>query len=113
MTHPVDVVALDDLTPGHAHRIELGDRPICVVRLEDDRVFAVHDICTHAFQSLSDGWVDEGRIECPRHGAQFALDSGAALSLPASRPLPTFAVEIRDGRVLVDPTPSHPHPLVD
>ena len=72
----------------------------------------VHDVCTHALESLSGGWVEGDRIECPRHGAAFSLRSGEALTPPAIRPLPTFAVEVRDGRVLVDPTPSRAHPLI-
>lgn len=78
-----------------------------------DAVHAVHDTCTHALESLSGGWVDGDRIECPRHGATFSLVDGEALTPPASFPLPTFPVEIRDGRVLVAPEPSRPHRLLD
>ena len=33
------------------------------------------------------------------------------LTPPATLPLPVFPVEVRDGRVLVTPAPSHPHPI--
>ncbi|MEQ9337634.1 MAG: non-heme iron oxygenase ferredoxin subunit [Miltoncostaeaceae bacterium] len=112
MSEPVDVMALADLEEGTAHRVEVAGRPVCLVRLGDE-VHGVHDVCTHALESLSAGRVDGERIECPRHGALFSMRSGAVLSPPASRDLPTFPVSVRDGRVLVDPTPSHPHPLVD
>jgi 3-phenylpropionate/trans-cinnamate dioxygenase ferredoxin component len=108
---PVDVAALGDLAPGEPVLVRIGETPVCLVNL-DGTIVAVHDVCTHALESLSGGWVDEGRIECPRHGAQFSLRSGEALTPPATQPLPTFAVEIQDGRVLVDPTPSHAHPLI-
>ena len=107
----VDVTSLDDLTAGEPVRIEVQGTPVCLVRV-DDEVFAIHDICTHALESLSGGWVNDDRIECPRHGAEFSLRTGDALSLPATKAVPTFPVEIHDGRVLVDPTASHPHPLV-
>lgn len=107
----VDVGTLDALEPGSALRVEVDDTPVCLVRVGDE-VFAVHDVCTHALESLSAGWVEGDRIECPRHGAQFSLRSGDALTPPASKAVPTFPVEVRDGRVYVDPTPSHPHPLV-
>lgn len=107
----VDVTALDDLVAGQPVRIEVQGTPVCLVRL-DDEVFAIHDICTHALESLSGGWVNDDRIECPRHGAEFSLRTGDALSLPATKAVPTFTVEIHDGRVLVDTTASHPHPLV-
>jgi 3-phenylpropionate/trans-cinnamate dioxygenase ferredoxin subunit len=106
----VDVAALEDLAPGTAVRVEVEGTPICLVNT-GEQVRAVHDTCTHARESLSAGWVDEGRIECPRHGALFDLATGEAVTPPATLPLPTYAVEVRDGRVLVDPTPSHAHPL--
>lgn len=107
----VDVAALADLDPGEPRQVEVEGIPIVLVNI-DGEVLAVHDICTHALESLSGGWVDDDRIECPRHGSAFSLRSGEALTPPATLPLPTFAVEVRDGRVLVDPTPSHDHPLI-
>jgi len=91
--------------------VEVGSAPVCLVNV-DGTVLAVHDVCTHALASLSGGWVEGDRIECPRHGAAFSLRTGEALTPPASRALPTFGVEVRDGRVLVDPTPSREHPLI-
>jgi 3-phenylpropionate/trans-cinnamate dioxygenase ferredoxin component len=105
-----DVAAIDEIAPGTALRVEIGDTPICLVNL-GGTVHAVHDICTHAEYSMSEGWVEDDRIECPGHGAAFSVASGEALTPPAVHPLPTFRVEERDGRVLVDPTPSRPHPL--
>lgn len=107
----IDVAALDELAPGEPRQVEVDGTPVVLVNV-DGEVLAVHDVCTHALESLSGGWVDGDRIECPRHGAAFSLRSGDALTPPAIRPLPTFAVEVRDGRVLVDPTPSHDHPLI-
>jgi 3-phenylpropionate/trans-cinnamate dioxygenase ferredoxin subunit len=108
----VDVAALDDVPPGAALGVEVEGRPVCLVNV-DGAVHAVHDICTHALESLSGGWVEGDRIECPRHGALFSVVSGEALTPPANLPLPVFTVEVRDGRVLVDPTPNRPHPLID
>lgn len=105
-----DVAAVADLEDGAPLRVEVGDTPICLVSVAGT-VRAVHDICTHAEYSMSEGWVEDDRIECPGHGAAFDLASGEALTPPAVHPLPTFRVELRDGRVLVDPTPSRPHPL--
>jgi 3-phenylpropionate/trans-cinnamate dioxygenase ferredoxin subunit len=107
----VDIAALDDLAPGEPVKVEVDGVPVCVVRV-DDEVYAVHDVCTHALESLSGGWVDERTIECPRHGAAFSLETGEPLTPPATKPLPTFAVEVRDGRVMVDPAPSRDHPIV-
>ena len=85
------------------------DRSIFV----DDDVFAVHNTCTHALEGMAGGFVDGDCIECPRHGAMFSLRTGEPLTPPATKSLPTFPVDVRDGRVLVSPTPSAPHPILD
>ncbi len=108
----VEVAAVADVPPETPVRVEVGGTPICLVNV-GGTIYAVHDICTHAMQSLSGGWVDADRLECPRHGAAFSVVTGEALTPPASAPLPVFGVTMRDGRVLLDPTPSHPHPLYD
>jgi len=107
----IDVAAVEDIAPGDAVLVHAGETPVCLVNV-DGTIRAVHDICTHAMESLSGGWVEGDTIECPRHGATFSLTTGEVLSPPATRPLPTFHVEVQDGRVLLDPTPSHEHPIV-
>jgi 3-phenylpropionate/trans-cinnamate dioxygenase ferredoxin subunit len=107
----IDVGAMEELAPGEPRLVDVDGIPVCLVNV-DGTVRAVHDICTHAMESLSGGWVDGDTIECPRHGALFSLETGDVLSPPATRPLPTFRVEVQDGRVLLDPTPSHDHPIV-
>jgi nitrite reductase/ring-hydroxylating ferredoxin subunit len=110
MSELVDVAGLADVPPGGTLRVEVGATPICLVNV-DGTVHAIHDVCTHALESLAGGWVEDGRIECPRHGASFSVVTGEALTPPATTPLPTFRVTVEGGRVLVDPTPSHPHPI--
>jgi 3-phenylpropionate/trans-cinnamate dioxygenase ferredoxin subunit len=107
----IDVGAVADLQPGQPRLVDVEGTPVCLVNV-DGTVRAVHDVCTHALESLSGGWVEGDTIECPRHGALFSLETGEVLSPPATRPLPTFSVEVRDGRVLLDPTPSREHPIV-
>lgn len=94
----VKVTGLDDLTPGAPVLVELGDQRIALVRI-DDEVYAVGDRCSHAEASLSEGEVFDTEIECPRHGATFDLHTGAPLSLPATRPVPTYGVKVEDGIV--------------
>jgi 3-phenylpropionate/trans-cinnamate dioxygenase ferredoxin component len=108
---PIDVAALDALAPGESMRVEVGDTPVCLVRVGDE-VFALHDVCSHALESLTGGWIEDECIDCPRHGARFSLRTGEPLTPPATAPVPTFPVSVRDGRILVEPIPSHPHPIL-
>jgi len=98
----VPLCALDDLVDGEARRFELDDLVLAVVRI-GDQVYAIGDRCSHADVSLSGGIVDERActLECPKHGSEFDLRTGAPQSLPALRPVPTYEVRVTDGQVVV------------
>jgi nitrite reductase/ring-hydroxylating ferredoxin subunit len=81
--------------------IEIGGRRIALVRLGDE-VFAIDNICTHAFALLSDGWIENGMIECPMHQGLFDLATGACRGGPVTEPISTYAVQISEGKVMVD-----------
>jgi 3-phenylpropionate/trans-cinnamate dioxygenase ferredoxin subunit len=66
-----------------------------------DEVYAVGDTCSHAEASLAEGEVFDMSVECPRHGSEFDLRTGAPSSLPATSPVPTYDVSIEDGTVYV------------
>jgi 3-phenylpropionate/trans-cinnamate dioxygenase ferredoxin subunit len=84
-----------DLTPGKPQKVTLGDKDVCVVRVNEE-VFAVADICSHAEASLSEGEVSGEKIECWLHGAEFNLRTGEAMTPPATEPLEVYEVK-RDG----------------
>lgn len=97
-------MSLEDLKVGSAAQVEIDGQPICVVRTHGDTVKAVHDICSHAFYELHEGWVEDNHIECGLHGSSFDLDTGNPDALPAVKPIPTYAVRITDGDIEVDAT---------
>ena len=94
----VKLSELEDATPV---QIEVDGTPVCLVRF-GDTVKAIHDVCSHQQWSLSDGMVWDNGVECSLHGSTFDLDTGAPSSLPAMKPVPTFAVEIDGDAVHVD-----------
>jgi 3-phenylpropionate/trans-cinnamate dioxygenase ferredoxin subunit len=93
---------LDELAPGTARRFEVGGHRIAVVRLGDD-VYAIGDTCTHANISLSEGDIhaDDKTIECWKHGSEFSLETGEALTLPATKAEPVFDVRVDGGDIVV------------
>lgn len=111
MSDLVDIGAIDEFAPDEPVLKRVGDVNVCVARV-GDKMFAIHDTCSHAMESLSAGWIEEGAVACPRHGAAFSLRTGEPQTPPATDGVPTFPVEIVDGRVMVDPTPSRPHNLL-
>jgi 3-phenylpropionate/trans-cinnamate dioxygenase ferredoxin subunit len=98
----VTVCAVSDVTPGSAKRVDVDGRRLCVVRIGDDW-YVIGDECSHADYSLAEGdvWEDEREIECPKHGSTFSLETGEPLTLPATQPVPVYAVRIDGDDVIV------------
>jgi len=98
----VDVGPVEEFPDGEARRVLVGAAPVAVVRLGDD-LYAIGDTCTHANVSLAEGEIDrsERTLECWKHGSAFSLLDGQPCSLPATRPVEVFEVEVVDGRVLL------------
>jgi len=92
----------DDLAPGEARRFDVAGHRVALVRIEDD-FYAIGDRCSHEDYSLSEGevWTDEREIECPRHGSTFDLVTGEPCSLPATKPVPVYDVEVDGDEVAV------------
>jgi 3-phenylpropionate/trans-cinnamate dioxygenase ferredoxin subunit len=92
----------DEMTSGEARRFDVDSQRIALVRVGDE-FFALGDRCSHEDYSLSEGevWVDECELECPQHGSTFDLHTGEACSLPATRPVPTYQVEVVGDEVAV------------
>jgi 3-phenylpropionate/trans-cinnamate dioxygenase ferredoxin subunit len=90
-----------DLTDGGLREATAGDLSLGIARV-DDRWFAFETWCTHAECPLTDGWLEGEAVRCACHGSLFALATGAPLDGPATEPIRTFPVVLRDGRVLAD-----------
>jgi apoptosis-inducing factor 3 len=93
--------SLSDLAGGGVIGVHVGTTPIALYKL-DGEVYATHGICTHAMAILADGFVEDGKIECPLHQGLFDIKSGKALTAPLTEDLRTYAVKIEGGDVLVD-----------
>lgn len=89
------VATRDEISPGQRKSVIVDDVPALLLRVGDN-YFCIEDVCTHDGQPLTDGPVADGQIECPRHGARFDLATGAARCMPATEPIRTFAVDVRD-----------------
>jgi 3-phenylpropionate/trans-cinnamate dioxygenase ferredoxin component len=98
----VRLCGVSDVEQGTAKRFDVEGLRLCVVRI-GDQFYAIGDECSHADYSLSEGdvWVDECEIECPKHGSTFALDTGEPQTLPATRPVPVYAVRVDGDEVKV------------
>ncbi|WP_369029443.1 MULTISPECIES: non-heme iron oxygenase ferredoxin subunit [Streptomyces] len=98
------VCEFDALKEGVPQRFEAEGVPVCLV-LTGQRVFAIHDVCSHSAVSLSEGEVDGLTVECWLHGSRFDLRTGQPLDRPATRPVPVYPVEVEDGGVYAHVVP--------
>ena len=96
-----------ELAKGSVITTEIDGVEIAVVHADDDQFYAVRDECSHAAVALSEGEVDGCALECWLHGSRFDLRTGEPSGLPATEPVATFPVEIRDGDIYVSTTPSN------
>ena len=98
----VRLAALADLELDKAFRVELDDdTAIALVRTEEG-VHALTDRCTHEDYPLSEGYVEEGTIECALHGSRFDLATGDPDVPPAVVAVRTWPVRVDGDGVLVD-----------
>ncbi len=99
-----DVCATSEIPPGRAVAVRAAGRDFLLCHAEG-RYYAVAERCTHAAWSLAGGEVRGCELACSLHGARFDLRTGDATRPPASKPLRTFPVRTRGGRIQVQVTP--------
>lgn len=96
------IASLSELPAEGRLSVYIDDEPALLVRI-GDAMYAVEDVCTHDGQPLTDGPIENGQIVCPRHGARFDLKTGKAMCMPATQPIRTYAIEVRDGEIFARP----------
>jgi len=96
----VTVARVGEIPVGGVKVVRLEDQPVALFHLEDG-YYAMDDLCTHDGGPLAEGTLEDAVIECPRHGARFDVRSGAVLGLPATAPVPTYAVRIEGDEIQV------------
>ena len=99
--HPV--MQLDQLQPGEVQAVAVAGVDLVLARQSDGSVYALADLCTHQDVALSDGELLDDAIECWKHASRFDLKTGAALNLPAVKPVKVYPVNIdhTNGAIMV------------
>ena len=102
MSQRVRLCSVEDMQDCTARRFDVDRHRVALVRIGED-FYAIGDVCSHADVSLSEGDVlcDELEIECWKHGSTFDLKTGEPQSLPATKPVPVYSVEVDGGDVFV------------
>jgi nitrite reductase/ring-hydroxylating ferredoxin subunit len=98
MSDDTVTIPLSDLPVGAMVAKTLANREIVVCSTKDG-IFALDNLCSHAYARLSEGRLRGTRLICPLHGAAFDVRDGRALGAPASQPLAAHRVRVVEGAV--------------
>jgi nitrite reductase/ring-hydroxylating ferredoxin subunit len=97
----VRVAAKSDVAEGACLGVRVGDKDVALYHLPGGEFCATDNICSHEYAMLSDGWLENGCIECPLHAAQFDVRTGKALSAPAEVDIAVYPVKAEGDELLV------------
>jgi nitrite reductase/ring-hydroxylating ferredoxin subunit len=75
------VARIGDLEPEYPSRVKVGARDFALCLVEGE-VFALNNMCSHAFALLSDGYLEGHHLFCPLHGGSFDVRTGEAVDPP-------------------------------
>lgn len=100
----VAVCDIDDIEPGRAKIACISGERVAVFRY-DGKISALSNVCQHQNGPLGEGRVINGCVVCPWHGYEYEPATGSSPP-PFAERVPTFNVQIADGRVWLDPRPN-------
>jgi nitrite reductase/ring-hydroxylating ferredoxin subunit len=101
----VRACAYGEIAAGEIRRVDGLPVVLCHAAGE---LYALAMSCPHAGAQLVKGRLVDGCLECPLHGARFAVEDGAVRRGPARRRLPSHDVKVCDGIVYVSRLPRRP-----
>ena len=95
------VAKTTEIAEDEAKRVTVGDQQIAIFNL-DDTFYATDDVCTHAYASLSEGYIEDGCVECPLHAGLFDIKTGKAKGVPVVEDIKTFPVRVEGEDIYVE-----------
>lgn len=95
-----DVAGIEEIDPEFPLGVEVNGQKIGLFQ-SGETVHALEDICPHAFALLSQGFLQDGVIECPLHAARFDVATGKCLNEIGQRDIQCFPVRVVAGRVSI------------
>lgn len=95
------IAALADIPEGGSKAFDACGVSVLLCRTGAG-VFAIENMCSHAFSHLEGGKVRGPHIFCPLHGVRFDMRTGAPNGTLTKKPIAVYPVSVEDGAVIVD-----------
>lgn len=94
------IASTDALDEDEVIAVDAGGQQYALYRSEGE-FFVTDNVCTHAYALLSDGYLEDGCIECPLHQAKFDIRTGQAMCAPATQNIGVYPVKVEGSDILV------------
>ncbi len=89
-----------DVLDGEMKSFLVHNVPVVICNLNNN-LYAFRDECSHELLPLADGEIEDGKVICAYHGAEFDVKTGEAMCLPAIEPIETYEVKVEENDILV------------
>jgi nitrite reductase/ring-hydroxylating ferredoxin subunit len=96
-----DAASADAVTDDGVLAVSVGGAQLALFRIGNE-VFALLDLCSHGQARLSDGYVEDGCVECPLHQGLVDIRTGAPRKQPITEPVQSYPARVRDGRIEIE-----------
>jgi len=90
------------VSPETPLKVDIDGFPSIAIFQVGGAYFAIADRCSHGAASLSEGFVEDGVVECPFHTGTFDVRTGAALTFPCTVPVASYKTRVEGDSVLVE-----------
>ncbi|WP_341668791.1 non-heme iron oxygenase ferredoxin subunit [Alcaligenes sp. SDU_A2] len=97
----IKISEIDAIDNEESQAIEAHGKKLALHKL-DGEFFLTDNVCTHQYALLSDGYLEDGCVECPLHQAKFCLRTGKAMNAPATVDIKVYPLRIEGSDILAD-----------
>ena len=95
----VKVAGVSDVQPGSVKEIAVNGKTLALCNV-DGKFYALDNVCLHRGGPLGQGYLDGEKLECPWHGWQYDVMTGAVAMNPSVK-VASYEVKVEGADVLV------------
>ena len=96
----IPIASTNDIPPGEMTIVDVNGQEVVIANLGGDFV-CFSNSCTHKQGPLGEGMLIGEVVECPFHGGQFNVRTGAVVKGPPTEPIATYPVKVEGDSISV------------
>ncbi len=95
------VASIQDISPDTGTlRVVIDEEALCLYN-SNGIICATQDKCPHGNANLSDGYLENGTIECPLHQGVFDITTGKPICPPVTTDIKVYEVKVEGQEILI------------